>query len=49
LPSAYAALLKATLFDNALFGVTSPSDEEIVQSAGDAVVQILALMEAGRF
>ncbi|WP_188130886.1 TetR/AcrR family transcriptional regulator [Paraburkholderia panacisoli] len=44
----FAALLKATLFDDALLGLKSPSEEEIVECAGDAAVQMLALMEAGR-
>jgi AcrR family transcriptional regulator len=44
----FAALLKATLFDDALFGVKSPSEEEIVECADDAAVQILALIEAGQ-
>jgi AcrR family transcriptional regulator len=44
----FAALLKATLFDNALFGVTSASDEEIASCASNAAIQVLALMEAGR-
>jgi AcrR family transcriptional regulator len=44
----FAALLKATLFDDALFGVTSPGDEEIASCASNAAIQMLTLMEAGR-
>jgi AcrR family transcriptional regulator len=44
----FAALLKATLFDDALLGLKSPSEEDIAECAGDAAVQMLALMEAGR-
>ncbi|NPT42321.1 TetR family transcriptional regulator [Paraburkholderia sp. 1N] len=44
----FAALLKARLFDDALFGVKSPSEEEIAECAGDGAVQMLTLMEAGR-
>ncbi|MFL9965986.1 TetR/AcrR family transcriptional regulator [Paraburkholderia sediminicola] len=44
----FAALLKARLFDDALLGLKSPSEAEIAECAGDAAVQMLALMEAGR-
>jgi AcrR family transcriptional regulator len=44
----FAALLTATLFDDALFGVTSPGDEEIASCASNAAIQMLTLMEAGR-
>ncbi|WP_172172302.1 TetR/AcrR family transcriptional regulator [Paraburkholderia elongata] len=43
----FAALLKAGLFDEALFGVVSASEEEIAKRAGDATAQMLALIEAG--
>lgn len=45
----FAALLKARLFDDALLGVKSASEEEIIGRAGNAAVQMLALLEAGRF
>jgi TetR/AcrR family transcriptional repressor of mexJK operon len=44
----FAALLQATLFDDALFGVKSASEEEIAERAGEAATQMLALIEAGR-
>jgi TetR/AcrR family transcriptional repressor of mexJK operon len=44
----FAALLKATLFDDALFGMTSPGDEEIASCASNTAIQMLTLMEAGR-
>ena len=44
----FAALLKAKLFDDALLGLKNPSEEEIAECAGEAAVQMLALMEAGR-
>ena len=45
----FAALLKATHFEDALFGVKNPSEEEIAECADDAAVQMLALIEAGQF
>jgi AcrR family transcriptional regulator len=47
--ASFAALLKATHFEDALFGVKSPSEEEIVECADDAAVQMLALIDAGQF
>ena len=44
----FAALLKATLFDEALFGVTSPSDAEIASCASNAAIHLLTLIEAGQ-
>jgi AcrR family transcriptional regulator len=45
----FAALLKATHFDEALFGLKSASEEEIASSARNAAIQMLALIEAGGF
>ncbi len=44
----FAALVKAGLFDDALFGVKSASEEEIAERAGEATAQMLALIEAGQ-
>jgi AcrR family transcriptional regulator len=49
LPAAvFAALLKAALFDDVLFGVKGVSEEEIASCASNAATQMLALMEGGR-
>jgi hypothetical protein len=45
----FAALLKATLFDEALFGVKSASEEEIASCARIAAVEMMVLIEAGQF
>jgi TetR/AcrR family transcriptional repressor of mexJK operon len=45
----FAALLKATLFDEALFGVKSASEEEIASCARNAAVEMMVLIEAGEF
>ena len=45
----FAALLKAGLFDEALFGVKSASEEQIASCARNAAVQIMVLIEAGQF
>jgi AcrR family transcriptional regulator len=44
----FAALLKATLFDDALFGVKSASEKEIAECAGEAAARMLVLIEAGQ-
>jgi AcrR family transcriptional regulator len=44
----FAALLKAGLFDDALFGARSPNEEEIARRAHVAAIQMLALAEDGR-
>jgi len=44
----FAALLKAALFDDVLFGVKSASEEEIASCASTAAIQMLALMEGGQ-
>ncbi|MGF7136468.1 AcrR family transcriptional regulator [Paraburkholderia sp. EB58] len=44
----FAALLKAALFDDVLFGVKGVSEEEIASCASNAATQMLALMEGGR-
>ena len=43
----FAALLKAGLFDEALFGVKRASDEEIAEHAADAAAHMLALIDGG--
>jgi hypothetical protein len=42
-------MAKATFFDDALFGVTSPGDEEIASCANNTATQMLPPMEAGQF
>lgn len=43
----FAALLKVGLFDQALHGLTQPTDEDLVERAGAASVQLLHLLQAG--
>ncbi len=45
----FAGLLKARLFDEALLGLSQPSDKEISEQARSAAQSMLALLKAGYF
>lgn len=46
---AFAELLKARLFDEAVLGLSRPSENDIVGQARDAAQSMLLLLRAGRF
>jgi len=45
----FAGLLKARIFDEALLGLRDPSEDEIVEKAGEAAQNMLELLTAGHF
>ena len=45
----FAGLLKAGIFDEALLGLSRPSNDEIVGQAQAAAQNMLQLFRAGRF
>jgi len=45
----FAGLLKAGIFDEALLGLTQPSNDEIVERAQAAAQNMLLLFRADRF